>query len=132
MLDPGVLLVGVLLRVLIGDVRGNLVRNLGCDEIPDSVAVLPPDVSEQVVEAADDVGKPVEFGLGLASAAFGWNGVNLGVLIRQLDALGRLLLDPIAVHVDRFEDAFGLPRAGPAASAIRNSERSKVSPSQHS
>ena len=105
MLDTGVLLVRVLLRILIGRIRGNLVRDLGCDQLPDAVAILPGDVPEQIVEASDDIGEPVEFRVGLVPAAVGGNGVDLGILIRQLNALRGLLLDPVAIHVDRFENA---------------------------
>ena len=105
MLDPGVLLVGVLLRVLVGGVGRDPVGNVLGDEAVDAVRVGPGDVAELVVEGLEDVGQPVEFRLGLVAAAAGRHGADLGVLVGQLHLHRRLLLDAVAVHVDGFEDA---------------------------
>src|SRR3954454_21243921 len=56
-------------------------------KLPNAVGVLPRDIPEEVVEASDDIGKPVEFSLGPVPSTFRWNGVNL--LICQLNALRR-------------------------------------------
>ena len=107
MLDPGVLPVGVLPSVAIGGVLGNLGRNLLCNETPNAVLVLPWDVSELVVEGLEDVREAIEFGLRSGAATAGRHRLDLGVLVRQLDVYRRLLLDPVAVHVDGLENAFG-------------------------
>jgi hypothetical protein len=67
-LDPRVLLVGMLLRVLISRVRGDLGRDFFADD-PALVGVLPFDVAEMVVEGPQDVAEPVQFRLGLATSA---------------------------------------------------------------
>ena len=107
MLDPGVLPVGVLPGVTVGGVPRNLGRYLFRNEAANSVRVLPGDIPELVVEGLEDVRETVEFRLRPVAAAGGRYRLDLGVLIRQLDVYRRLLLDPVAVHVDGLKDAFG-------------------------
>ena len=66
-LDPGVLLVGVLLRVLVGRVRRDLRRNFLGDQFSDAVGVIPGDVAELIVEGLEDVREPIEFRLRLVA-----------------------------------------------------------------
>src|SRR4051794_23837968 len=70
-LDPSVLLVGVLLRVLIGFVRRNLLWNLVRNQLANPVGILPGDVAELVIERLEDVRKPIEFGLWSLPSATG-------------------------------------------------------------
>jgi hypothetical protein len=105
-LDASVLLIRVLLGVLISYIRRNLVWDVGLDQFPNAIGVLPSNVAEEIVEAPDDVRKQVKLWFRLVPAAISWNRVNLRILI-QLNALCGLFLDPIAIHVDRFENAFG-------------------------
>ena len=107
MLDPGVLPVGVLPGVAVGGVPRNLGRDLLRNEAANPVRVLPGDIPELVVEGLEDVREAVEFRFRAVAAAGGRHRIDLGVLIRQLDAHCRLLLDPIAVHVDGLKDTFG-------------------------
>ena len=107
MLDPRVLLVGVLLGVLVGSVGRHAFRDVLRDESVDAVAVGPGDVPELLVEALEDVREAVEFEFRYVAAAVSRNRLDLSILVRQLDVYRRLLLDPVAVHVDGLKDAFG-------------------------
>ena len=107
MLDAGVLLVGVLLRVLVGRVGGDLagmssVMSLCTRSV--SVQGMLPNCSLKVLRM---LRQPVELRLGLVAAAVGRHRLDLGILVRQRDLHRRLLLDAVAVHVDGFEDALG-------------------------
>ena len=68
-----------------------------------AVLVSPVDVAEQVVECPEDVGQRVELGLGPMSAASCRYRPDLRVLVREEHADGCLLLDAVAVHVDRID-----------------------------
>ncbi len=83
-LDPGVLLVGVLHGVLKGGVGGDLGGDVLGDELVDAVGVGPGNVAELVVEGLEDVGEPVEFRLGLVAAAASGDGLDLGVLVGRV------------------------------------------------
>ena len=97
-LDPRVLLVGVLLGVLVGPVGRHAFRDVLRDESVDAVAIGPGDVPELVVEALEDVREAVEFGFRPVAAAVSRNRHDLSILVRQLDVYRRLLLDAVAVH----------------------------------
>src|SRR5208283_2830774 len=57
-LDPRVLFVGILFGILISDIRCDLIRDLGRDELANAVCILPGDIPEEIVETPDNVGKP--------------------------------------------------------------------------
>ena len=83
-LNAGILLVRVLLRVGVGRVRGHPGRNGLGDQSAHPVGILPPDVAEVFVEHPDDVGEPVQFGLRAVPAA-GRHRLDFGILVRQDD-----------------------------------------------
>ena len=58
------------------------------------------------VEALEDVREAVEFGVRSVAAAVSRKRLDLSILVRQLDVYHRLLLYPLAVHVDGLKDAF--------------------------
>ena len=60
MFDPCVLLIGVLFRVLVSDIRIDFCRNLLSDNRSNPIFVSPLDVPEEIVECLQDVGEPVE------------------------------------------------------------------------
>ena len=103
-LDTRVLLVGVGHGVLVGPVIGDLRGKILGNHPLDLVLVLPLDVAEPVVELPDDVGETVELRFWLLSNALWRHRLDLCVLIGKLDVLDRLLLHPVAVHVDGFEN----------------------------
>jgi len=73
----------------------------------DAIAVRPRDVAEVVVEGLKDVRQPVKLRLGLVASAAGGYRLDLGIGIREVDAHRRLLLDPVAIHVDGPEQVLG-------------------------
>jgi len=86
-LDASVLLIRVLLGVLISYISRNLVWDVGRDQFPNVLGVLPSNVAEEIVEAPDDVRKQVKLWFRIAPTVVGWNRVDLRIVIRQLDAL---------------------------------------------
>src|ERR1035437_3570843 len=88
MLNPGVLLIGVLPGILIRRVGRHLIWDRFRDELVNTIAVAPVDVAELLVETLYDVRQRVQLGLRLATAAARRNRLDLRVRIRQLDLLG--------------------------------------------
>ena len=107
MFDPGVLPIGVLTGIAVGGVPCNLGWNFLRNEAANPVLVLPGDIPELVVEGLEDVREVIEFRFWAVPATGSRQRIDLGVLILQLDAYRRLLLDPVAVHIDGLKDAFG-------------------------
>jgi hypothetical protein len=68
-LDAGVLFVRVLLRVLVGGVGGDAVRNVFGDELVDAVRVGPLDVAELIVERLPRGGRAGVRAFGLRAGA---------------------------------------------------------------
>lgn len=101
--DAGVLLVGILPGILIGRIGRDAVRDIDGDQLVNPVDIAPGNVAEMLVEGLEDVGEPVQLGLGLAAA--GRNGCDLRIGVWQLNAGGSLFFDAVTVHVDRFQDA---------------------------
>jgi hypothetical protein len=90
---------------LVGAVGGHACRNIKSDEALDAVRVGPGNIPNLVVERLEDVGEPIEFRLRLPAAARYRDWLDLPLLVWQLDAHRRLLLDAVAVHVYRLKDA---------------------------
>ena len=107
MFDPGVLPIGVLTGIAVSGVPRNLGWNFLRNETANPVLVLPGNIPELVVEGLENVREAVEFRVRAVAATGGRQRIDLGVLVRQLDAYRRLLLDPVAVHVNGLKDAFG-------------------------
>ena len=107
MLQLGVLLVGVRLRVLVGLVLRNTCRDLLGDNLADLVLVLPLDVAEEVVEGLDDRGESVDVGFALAATATRrhWLDGCVGIVHRHLQRC--FGLNPVAVHVDGLQHPLG-------------------------
>ena len=93
--------------MLVGRVGGHARGNLRRDALGNAILVAPGDIAEQVVEALEDVGQVVQLGVGLPPSPIGGHGADLGILVGQRERHGRPLLDPVAVHVDRFQHALG-------------------------
>ena len=104
-LDPSVLFVGVALRVLVGFVRRYPLGDFFGDELTDAITVRPVDIAEEVVEGLDDRGQPFKLRLWPVTAALQRYRIDLFVFIGKEQTLCSLLLDPVAVHVDGFENA---------------------------
>src|SRR5690606_31537399 len=102
-----IVLVGVLCRVPVRAIGPNLRRDVFGDASDDAVRIAPFCVPEVVVEALDDVREAVELRFGTTGGAAGGYWVDLSVLVGELDGTDGLLLDAVAVHIDRFEDAAG-------------------------
>lgn len=67
--------------------------------------VGPADVAERLVEHGQDDRQLVELGALHAASATHRDRIDLDLGVAELDVGGRLLLDPVAVHVNPFEDA---------------------------
>ena len=104
MLDPGVLFIRVGHRVLVRPVGGNLRGQLLGNHFLDLVLVLPLDVAEPVIELPNDVREGLHLRFRLLPAAACGGRLDLGVLVGKLNVARRLLLHPIAVHVDGLEN----------------------------
>ena len=87
MLDACVLLVRVLLGILICSVGRHFIGNIGRDELANTIGIQPRDVSEQVIEAADDVGQSIQLRICRVATAICWNRVYFRILVGQLHAL---------------------------------------------
>ena len=59
------------------------------------------------LNVSEDVAQAVQLGLAVVAAASVGTGSISRVRVRERDLHRRLLLDAVAVHVDRFEDALG-------------------------
>jgi len=99
-LQFGVLLVGVRLRILISLVLRHTRRDILGDDLADLVLVLPLDVAEQIVESLDDRRELVDICLIRATTAPRRYRIDRGIGIGHSHLQGRFGLHPVAVHVD--------------------------------
>ena len=133
-LDPGVLLVRVLLRVLVRRVGRDLAGISSVISLLHAVVVGPRDVAELVVEGLEDVGEPIELRLGLAARR------RRSAPARSRRPVGELdLASPPASRRGscpcrwlRGCPSRGPPPSAPAASGPGSSGRSRASPTRRS